>query len=583
MYYLDTANGIKMFKEARGHTYFVDKSPLIGEIYRYAQKESKYIAITRPRRFGKTMAANMLAAFFTQGLDGREAFDGLSISKDAKMWPLRNSFHVIHMDFLAELGSTHSYQDFINLIGQRIVMDLREAFPDLVVSEVDDVPSLLSKTGEQFVFIFDEWDAVFEKRFMTQENREDYILFLRGLFKNRAYVRFALLTGILPIAKYTSGSPLNMFREFNAFAKIGFEKYYGFSEEEILGLMSQRATSRMGNRLASKEIQEETSEDISGETPKETPEDISGDTPEETSIGALRESSEGLSKTISNDISMEDIRLWYDGYQRRADGCHMFNPDSVCNALEEGQCRNFWKGTGPMNDISNLIAENAFSVREDILRMVAGEKIAVRLDGFGVEEPVPRTKRDLLSAMVAYGFLAYHDGLLSIPNLELSQKFADVLDRGTLGVTMTLEESRILLDATLAGRAKEVASRIEAVHDEQIPFIRYCDENSLACVIIYAYYGALDWYEIHREEKSGKGYVDFLFTPVNRMHIPIIMELKYNRSAKAAIRQIREKNYILRMRRYPEVLLVGINFSEKTKKHTCLIERTSYAREMGIG
>ena len=232
-----------------------------------------------------------------------------------------------------------------------------------------------------------------------------------------------------------------------------------------------------------------------------------------------------------------------------------------------------------MNDISNLIADNAFEIRDDILRMVAGEKIDVRLDGFGIEEGIPKSREDILAALVVYGFLTYYDGKLSIPNLELAQKFSHVLRRGTLGVSMTLEESRNLLEATLNGRMKEVASHIGRIHDEQIPFIVYSDENSLSCVIMYAYYAALDWYEIRREEKAGQGYVDFLFTPVDHRHIPIIMELKYNHSAKSAIAQIREKNYILRFRNEPEVLLVGINYSTRTKKHTCLIERTSYRKE----
>lgn len=541
MYYLDTPNGAAMFREARGYTDFVDKSALIGDLYRYARRESKYIAVTRPRRFGKTMAANMLAAYFTCGQDATDLFADLAISRQTEIWEYRNHFHVVHMDFLPELGMARSYEQFIGLIRERLVLDLQEVFPFLAVTGADDVSSLFAKTGEQFIFILDEWDAVFEKRFMTQADREDYILFLRGLFKNRAYVHLALLTGILPIAKYSTGSPLNMFREFNAFAKIGFEQYYGFSEEEIRQLIENR-----------KKAQEPDSEDAMQ--------------PRIPAVGV---------REPARVPSLEEIRLWYDGYIRRSDGGHMFNPDSVCNALEEGQCRNFWKGTGPMNDISNLIAENAFEVREDILRMVAGEAVEIQLGGFGAEEQVPKNKKDLLSAMVVYGFLTYHAGKLSIPNLELSQKFADVLDRGTLGIHMTLEESRALLDATLAGRTREVADRIEAIHDEQIPFIGYSDENALACVIIYAYYGALDKYEIRREERAGKGYVDFLFTPVDRTYPPIIMELKYNRSAKAAIAQIRQKNYVLRLRQYPEVLLVGINYSTRTKKHTCLIEKVS--------
>ncbi len=574
MYYLDTANGASMFREARQHTDFVDKSALIDDLYRYARKENKYIAITKPRRFGKTMAANMLSAFFTKGQDAEELFSGLVVEERKEIWGLRNSFHVIHMDFLPELGEAYSFTQFLDRIRTRLRMDLVEAFPAMEVTDVDDLPSLLSKTGESFVFILDEWDAVFESGFMTEEDRLSYVLFLRGLFKNRAYVHLALLTGILPIAKYTSGSPMNMFHEFNSFGRIGFEEYYGFSEEEIQGLIENRRARVQERQVKVQERQ------VKAQERKVKAQESQTQAPDRRVQAQERQAGANGMRTTVPDI--EEIRLWYDGYVRRSDGGHIYNPDSVCKALIDGRCQNNWVGTGPMDDIANLIAGNAFEIRGDILRMLAGESIEIQLDGFGAEERVPTTKKDILSAMVVYGFLAYHDGKLSIPNLELTQKFSRVLDRGTLGVHMTLEESRKLLEATLSGREKEVAAAIERTHDEQIPFIVYSDENSLACVIMYAYYAASDWYEVRREEKSGKGFVDFLFSPLDHRHIPIIMELKYNRSARAAIAQIRDKNYIQRMKDSPEVLFVGINYSTRTKKHTCLIRRTNYAAEMAL-
>ena len=526
MFYLDTAKGANLFREASRYTNYVDKSGLIDAVWQYSQKEGKYLAITKPRRFGKTMAANMLSAFFTDGQDGEALFAGMEIAGIPDTWALRNRFHVIHIDLIAELDDVASYKDFIDGLRKRLVWDLRAAFPEVTVSAEDNLPSLFEKTETQFIFIIDEWDAVFEMDFMTEKDRKSYVLFLRSLFKNKDYVKIALMTGVLPIAKYSSGSPLNMFHEFNAFGRIGFEQYYGFTEEEIRRIMERRCSSAP---------------------------------------------------------ALEEIRLWYDGYVRRSDGKHIFNPDSVSKALTDGFCQNNWAGTGPMNDIAILIAENAFAVRDDILRMTAGEKIEVKLDGFSIEDSVLTSREDILSAMVVYGFLSYHEGKIFIPNLELAQKFTHVLRRGTLGVHMTIEESRKLIESTLQGRGREVAAHIECIHDAQIPFIAYSDENSLACVIMYAYYAAADWYDVRREEISGKGFVDFLFTPVDRNHMPIIMELKYNRSAKAAIAQIREKHYIQRMKNYPKVLLVGINYSERTKKHTCLIEETSYQRELEAG
>ena len=356
MYYLNTSKGYQLYQKALARRYFVDKSALIADLYRYALEGSECISITRPRRFGKTMAANMVAAFFTKGLDAASLFDGLAISKDRPIWSLRNSFDVIHIDLLEDLDGIASYESFIERLQRKLVRDLCEAFPDLTVTEDDNLPTLLSRTGRSYIFIVDEWDAVFESRFMTTEDRENYILFLRNLFKNKPYVQMAFMTGILPIAKYSSGSPLNMFHEFNAFGRIGFEQYYGFSEHETGQLLEQDAVK----------------------------------------------SGAGL------PLSIDEIRLWYDGYIRRSDGRHIFNPDSVCKALLDGKCQNNWSGTGPMNDISTLIADNAFSVRDDILRMTAGESIPIQLDGFGVEDPAPATKKRFIVS----------DGCLRVPGLS---------------------------------------------------------------------------------------------------------------------------------------------------------------------
>ena len=522
VYYLNQPGSRRLLARYAAGRFFVDKSEIIEEIYEYALMVSPFIAITKPRRFGKTMAANMISAFFSKGQDTSDLFSELKISGKVQMMSLMNTFNVFHIDFLPVLSEAKSYAELEKLLTERMKYDIREAFPQIPAAEYDGIASLLERTGERFMFIFDEWDAVFEMRYMTDENREAYIHFLRGLFKDRAYVHLALLTGILPIAKYTGGSPLNMFHEFNAFGLVGFERYYGYTEDEITEMIERRHITRP---------------------------------------------------------SLEEIGLWYDGYVRRADGVHMFNPDSVNKALVTGFCQDYWSGTGNMDDISNLIAADVFSVRDDIIRMIAGEKISIKLEGFGAVEKVPETRKDLLSAMVVYGFLTYHEELLSIPNMEVSHKFSRVLDRGTLGLSMTLEHSKVLLENTLAGNHAAVARQIEIIHDEYIPFISYSDENSLACVIMYAYYAASEYYDVRREQPSGKGYVDFLFTPADHRHIPIIMELKYNHSAKAAVAQIRKNDYILRFRQYEEVLFVGINYSTRTKKHTCLIERTNFEKE----
>ena len=269
--------------------------------------------------------------------------------------------------------------------------------------------------------------------------------------------------------------------------------------------------------------------------------------------------------------SLEELTYWYDGYIRTYDGVHMFNPESVACALLDGKCESNWTGTGPMNEVRDIIRHNVQELREDVIRMVGGETLDIQLSGFDVEKEKVSTKDEILSAMVVYGFLSYCGGHLRIPNHELMLKFASALSSQELGLKQTLEDSKHLLSATLE-KDRAVASMIEDLHTEKIPFFEYNDENSLACVVTMGYLAALDNYRITREDKAGKGYADFTFEPRNRSFIPIILELKYNHSVKNALKCIREKNYITRFREYPKVLLVGINYSERTKKHTCKTE-----------
>ena len=225
-----------------------------------------------------------------------------------------------------------------------------------------------------------------------------------------------------------------------------------------------------------------------------------------------------------------------------------------------------------MNEIKDIIQRNVQDIREAVIRMVGGETLHVKLGGFYIEKPEVTTRDEILSAMVVYGFLSYSQGKLCIPNHELMLKFQQALASNAMGLRQTLDESTKLLEATLARDGKQVARLIEELHDDKIPFFQYSNENSLACVVTVGYLAALDKYKITREDKAGKGYVDFVFEPIAKGDIPIILELKYNHSAKNALKCIHEKGYIKRFKNDKQVLLTGINYSSRTKKHTCLME-----------
>ncbi|MBR2214688.1 MAG: AAA family ATPase [Selenomonadaceae bacterium] len=524
MNFLNSGKGYDLFAREARKDFYVDKTMLIDAVYRHAHRNNPYICITRPRRFGKSTAANMVAAFFDPDTarKSRKLFSGLAVGAlkgkrehQPLCWVEQGKRAVIRINMIDIMPpEVESYKDFYRMLSRRLLEDISEAYPK-VSQEGGNIPEILEKTGEKFIFVIDEWDAVFEARFMTPKDNESYILFLKALLKDKSYVYFAYMTGILPIAKYSSGSPLNMFGEFNTFGDGIFYPWFGLTMEEIQGVMEKCNTNRP---------------------------------------------------------TIEELTAWYDGYIRSLDGIHVFNPTSVSNALAEGSCRSHWTGTGPMNEVRDIIRHNVEELREDVIRMAGGESLDIELNGFSVEKMEISTKDEILSAMVVYGFLTYHEGTLRIPNHELMLKFRQALASKELGLNQTIEESKKLLRATLDRNHAEVARLLEELHNEKIPFFKYSDENSLACVVTVGYLAALGRYRLTREDKAGKGYADFTFTPMKRSETAIILELKYGHSAADALQCIHERDYLARYKDFERVLLVGINYSVATKKHTCLTE-----------
>ena len=517
MYYLDTNIPLKQFKMDIASEPYVDKSLLIDKLNSFIRTRNRFICITRPRRFGKTMNATMLGAYYTQGYDAHDLFKNLKIAQTTSYEKHINKHHVFYIDFSRMPDYCDSYRTYIDSIMKTIKEDLMNIYPKLSEKSYDYLYQMFLDTNDSFIFIMDEWDSIFYKDFMQEKDKKAYLEFLKGLLKDQPYVELAYMTGVLPIAKYSGGSELNMFKEYNFMNDRTYEDYFGFNEEEIIELTKKYTKP-----------------------------------------------------------SFETLRKWYDGYYK-SDGSSLFNPRSVSSALIDGICLNYWTETRPMNEIAEYIEHNVDAVREDIVKMVAGIPIEVELEGYGAEQLRLDSRDEILSAMGVFGFLSYHDGFLRIPNHELMEKFQTVLKRSSMGgVADIVNNSKNVLDATIELDAKRVAQYIEEAHDREIPFLQYNNENSLSCVITLCYLYARNYYEVTREDKSGKGFVDYLFTPKKKGYPAIILELKYNKTAQEAIDQIKRKNYVDRVRNFKEILYVGINYSidaDEHKHHDCIIEK----------
>lgn len=547
--YLNSTSAYGLFRrECRG-TYFVDKSSILEELVPLVEmeeceiqetgldqgKSQKYVTITRPRRFGKTVMANMIASFFGKGVDSSRIFSNLNVSKYDWFKVHLNKHNVIHIVFNKMPDEVTNYASYIYRIKKNLLTDLRKAYPDAEIEKEDAIWDALTKIyeycgGEKFIFVLDEWDYIYHQEFATEGDKEAFTKFLSNLLKDNAYVEMTYMTGILPISKYSAGSELNMFFEFSMATTTAYSEYFGFTHEEV-------------DSLYQKYLQKE-------DNPK---------------------------------ISREELELWYDGYQT-AGGKKLYNPRSVVGALTYNQLRSYWTSSGPYDEIFYYIGANVDAVKEDIALMVAENPVPAKVQEYASTSMELKTRDEIFSAMVVYGFLNYENGYVSIPNKELMDKFAEVVQREpSLGNVYKLtKESHRMLTATKAGDVKTMTELMEYAHNTHSPLQLYNNEAELASIIRWVYLKALDFYHIEREDKAGVGYVDFIFYPFLKSDDAIIIELKVNHSADEALQQIKDRQYALRFEgkfgEYPEytgrILAVGIAYhkEDEKKRHECKVE-----------
>lgn len=533
--YLNSKSAYTLYKSETEKPYFVDKTKMLEELFPFVQTGNNHICITRPRRFGKTVMANMISSFFSKAFDAKDIFQQLKIAQVKDYENYINRFPVIHISFNESCSQCNSYEQYIDRIEKRLVKDLQKEYPKIEISEdADAAEAFLELYTEdddaRFVFVLDEWDFIFHQSYIKDGDKRDYLTFLRNLLKDRPYVRLAYMTGILPIAKYSSGSELNMFSEFTMASEERFSEYFGFTEEEV-DLLYQRYQN-----LMEKEKQ----------------------------------------------VTREGLKEWYDGYHTKA-GERLYNPRSVVMSLSNNNLGNYWTSSGPYDEIFYYIEQNVDAVRDDLARMISGNPVQAKIREYAATSQELKTKDEIFSAMIVYGFLSCENGKVSIPNKELGDKFAEMLQREpSLGYVHRLaKESEVMLQATLVGDTKTMEKILELVHDTEIPILSYNHETELAAVVNLIYLAARDTYRVEREDRAGKGYVDFIFYPeTDKSADCIILELKVDRTPDEAIRQIREKNYALRfqarMGEKPQysgrILAVGIAYEREQKKHSCKVE-----------
>ncbi len=391
--YLNSESAYTLYRSETQKPYFVDKSQMLTELFPLVEEGANHICITRPRRFGKTVTANMIAAFFSQARDASDIFDSLSISRAGEYRKHLNHYAVIHISLNDISRQCTSYEEYITRIEGRLVKDLKKAYPKAEFEEGDSaVDALLEIYAEnqeaRFIFILDEWDFLFHQPFVTENEKRAYLGFLRSLLKDRPYVLLAYMTGILPIAKYSSGSELNMFSEYTMLTEEKFSDVFGFTDMEVDELYERF-----------------------------------------------------IRNTENAHVTREGLRYWYNGYHI-CSGERVYNPRSVVCALRNNNLGNYWTSAGPYDEIYYYIENNVAAVRDDLALMVSGIPVPAKVREYAATSMNLKTKDEIFSSMVVYGFLSYENGKVSIPNKELMDRFDEMLQREpSLGYVYQLSQN----------------------------------------------------------------------------------------------------------------------------------------------
>ena len=507
------------FQEALNSEIYVDKTELIRVTNKVIRTTNKYVCVSRPRRFGKSMAADMLVAYYSRGCDSRQMFSGYKIADDPSFEKHLNKYNVIHLNMIKYLEEAKNINDMIRFIEEDVIDEITEEMPGLKMPRRVNLVNVLEKAFAQFkipfIFIIDEWDCIFRKNKDDSKAQKEYLDFLKVLLKNQSYAALVYATGILPIKKYGEHSALNMFTEITMTNPREYAEFTGFTESEVAELCERY------------------------------------------------------------NMPYDETKRWYDGYNLK--GLSIYNPRSVVMSMTGHDYDSYWTSTETYEALKVYIQMNFDGLREKIINMIAGKRIKVNIGKFQNDMASFSSADDVLTLLVHLGYLTYDmtNGEVWIPNSEVQQEFINSIEDGGWEEVMdAINASSRLLDLTLKCDEEKVAEMIAKVHSDNTSILKYNDENSLSCVISLAYYSARKDYIIHRELATGNGFADLVFIPRNGRNLPaMIIELKKGHSAEEATQQIKDNDYLHKVSEYSgEILLVGINYDDQ-KGHTCKIEK----------
>ena len=510
------------FKEILAGDIFVDKTMLISELNKFIDKGNKYICVSRPRRFGKTIATNIMCAYYSKGCDSREMFSKLKISKAKNYEQYLNKLNFIKIDVASEYQNARVKDEMLIDLQAKLLREFRAQFPKIKFRDNETLANCMmevySATGETFVIILDEYDCLVRNQFGTNLFA-NYLEFLNGLFKSdtlKPAIALAYLTGILPIVRDRVQSKLNNFEEYTILNSYNLAEFVGFTEKEVKPLCKKYK------------------------------------------------------------VDYAQCKKEYDGYAQN--GYEIYNPESVVKCMLKGEFGNFWGKTSTYMVITDRLKHNYKGAKEDVVKMLSGEEVKVNITRYMNTMTDFHSKDDVFTYLIHLGYLAYNskEGTCRIPNLEVRKEWNNAIeDMPEYSKTDDIiKASEDLLEQTLLKNSDAVAKALDNTHIHVTSNRNFNNEDALAAAVYIAFVHALNYYNCFKELSTGKGFADLVYVPVVKSpeHPAIIIELKHNQSTGKALQQIQSRQYFDALENYKgNLLFVAINYDKETKKHECEI------------
>lgn len=543
--------GSDRYEEALRTEIYVDKTNMISFLNSVVNTKRKYVAVSRPRRFGKTTTADMISAYYDCSINARDLFEDKKISTNPKLyeagregkkspWDIYlNKFYVIHVNMVDLATETGSIPEMLFSLEKAVMRELREEWPNADRDMQGGLRLLMqeiyNREKARFVIVIDEWDCIFREFKEDTDGQRLYLDFLRDWLKDKSYIALAYITGILPIKKYGQHSALNMFGEYSMLQPQQLAEYVGFTDEEVRELCEKHGRS------------------------------------------------------------YDDIKAWYDGYdlygiippgEKEPEEYQIYNPYSVVQAVITGRICDYWNATETYEALSVHINRNFDGLKDMVMLLMEGKRIPVNTRKYQNDMSSMANADDVLTLLIHLGYLAYDSERREsyIPNREILDEYRNTVEGNGEWDQLysVLARSQKLLEATWAGDEDEVARLVEDAH-MRAGNLTYNSEAALSYAVRLAYFNAEQYYTLIPEMQAGRGYADLAYIPSPKYpdKPAILVELKWNKDAETAMTQILDRRYPDSLEKYRgNIIHVAIDYNKEVtsgckgyKHHSCRIGR----------